>query len=109
MLGLRAYLLLALVAAVPLAYGAGRWRGYQRGVAAEVVAQAKEAESLRGRLAVAELAVDAKAAEIAAWEEAQRMLAREIEDEVQADPGASRRVPSADSLLRLRRRWASGG
>ena len=105
MLPLRAYLIIALCAAVPLAYGYGRWVGVGVGAERQLARQAAATARLQGDYDAAARKVAALSAEIEGWREASRKLSMEIEDEARADPAASGRVPSADSVRRLTRRW----
>lgn len=105
MFGLRSYLIMALCAALPLAYGWGRVVGARVGAEREVARQEAATARLQAEYDQAAANVVALSAQIEDWREASRKLSMEIEDEVRADPAAPGRVPGPDSLQRLIRRW----
>lgn len=97
-------------------WGHGNYTGRQSerarsdaAIAAIKAEQAAEIEALETRLADVSSANRAAAAIIEANRIAQQTLAQEIEDEARQDPDAVRRVPAADSLRRLERRWGGPG
>lgn len=89
---------------------AGLWldhQGYARGhAAAERAAEANRAR-LQAEIDTANSALADRARELETERAARAALAMEIEDEARADPAASSRRPSADSLHRLSRRWGA--
>jgi hypothetical protein len=86
---------------------AGWWHGYSTGRDAERLAQIERIADLESDLAQVSAANRAAAAQIEAMRAAQAAIAREIEDEARNDPDAVHRIPSGDSLLRLKRRWST--
>jgi hypothetical protein len=78
---------------------------YNRGYAAAEFKQAAITRMVQERLD-AVVAVTAKqSADLENYRDAQRILVMGLEDEIRADPAAVNRVPSPDSLRRLKRRW----
>lgn len=81
--------------------------GLHTGTAREAARQAEAVRVLEDRLSEVSAANRAAAAELLARRAAQEALADVIEDEARRDPAADVRVPGADSLRRLERRWGA--
>lgn len=102
---MRAYLALGVVLAVLAAYALGHHQGYQGGAQAEVARQAAALQRLQRDLDQAYVVTRRQSAELEGNRNAMAQLTIELEDEARRDPLAAGRVPSADSLQRLRRLW----
>ena len=87
--------------------GAAYWLGHGKGRAAERASMASEIAALELRLSSLSEANRKLAADLEQRRAAQAILVEEIENEARTDPDALRRVPSADSLRWLERRWGS--
>lgn len=101
MIALRWIALGALVAGLTFSHG----YAYRHGVAAEAARWAEAREKLQDQVFDLADRHSEAAAELAALRAEQDTLAMEFEDAARADPDASSRRPSADSLRRLETLW----
>ena len=88
--------------------GAYLWidsRGYARGEAAAETRHLAEVAQMQEKLDQGAVEQQRLAADLESYKDAQRMLALEVEDEARNDPLAGGRVPTDDSVRRLKRRW----
>lgn len=106
-MAVRAYLALGVVLAVLAAYALGHHQGYRGGAQNEVARQAARLEALQEKLDRAEAVTLAQSAKFERDRDELARLTIDLEDQARADPLASGRTPSSDSLRRLRRLWQS--
>lgn len=101
----RLYLAGALALALVASHGWAYVQGRGNGKAAVAAAYEAQRAKLQARLDLVSAEARRAAIEIQDWREAQRKVADDLETEARADPLAPGRVPSADSLRRLKARW----
>lgn len=106
-LQLLAWILLGAALSTASAYGIGLWVGHARG-SAETAAKVEEArQEVQSDLYKLGERIARMGAELEQTKVERDRNAEELENAARADPGASRRVPTPDSLQRLQQRWGA--
>ena len=99
------YLVAAI--AVGVAAGGGYMKGRVDGRSLEAAAQISATAALQAELDAAAENLNRVNAALFAARQARELIALEIEDEARADPASVGRIPSPDSLRRLKARWGA--
>ena len=96
-----------LVALLGFSHAAVGWRAWTWASDRAEVQQAAARASLEADLAAVAAMAREAARKLQAAQDARAPQVQELEDEARADPSAAGRVPSADSLRRLKARWGT--
>jgi hypothetical protein len=96
-----------LLAGALLASALAGWQGYRMGAAAERAAHEEARRALQLELFDVADRLSEMAADLETARADRDARAKEAEADARADPDAVLRVPAADSLSRLERRWGA--